>query len=94
VRLPDHAPIALANQGFFGSGDDSSIPSQGMYYRTSGNLPRVINIYEDFDYARESADILSAFLNLSSWATSNGVSYPDWYKNLPGYRNSANIYQH
>ncbi len=94
VHLPDHAPTALANPGYFGTGDDSSIPSQGRYYRTSNNLPWVINIYENFDYAKESADILSAYLNLAQWATSNGASYPDWYKNLSGYRNPANIYQH
>jgi LruC domain-containing protein len=94
VHLPDHTPTALANPGYFGTGDDSSIPSQGRYYRTSNNLPWVINIYENFDYAKESADILSAYLNLAQWATSNGASYPDWYKNLSGYRNPANIYQH
>ena len=94
VHLPDHAPTALANQAYFGTGDDSSIPSQGRYYRTSNNLPLVINIYQSFDYPKESADILSAYLNLAQWATSNGVSYPDWYQNLSGYRNAANIYQH
>jgi len=94
VHLPDHAPTALANQAYFGTGDDSSIPSQGRYYRTSNNLPWVINIYQSFDYPKESADILSAYLNLAQWATSNGVSYPDWYQNLSGYRNAANIYQH
>ena len=39
VHLPDHAPTALASQAYFGTGDDSSIPSQGRYYRTSNNLP-------------------------------------------------------
>lgn len=94
VHLPDRAPTALANQKYFGTGDDTSIPGQGRYYRTSNNLPWGISIYENFDYAKESADVLSAYLNLSQWATSSGASYPDWYRNLPGYRNPANIYQH
>ncbi|MCX6280938.1 MAG: LruC domain-containing protein [Bacteroidetes bacterium] len=94
VHLPDHVPTALANQTYLGTGDDTSIPSQSRYYKTANNLPWAINIYENFDYARESADILSAYLHLGQWATSNGASFPDWYKNLAGYRNSANIYQH
>jgi len=94
VHLPDHAPTALANQALFGHGDDSSLPEQGRYYKTANNLPWAINIYENFDYAVESADILTAYLNLAPWAKSNGVSYPDWYLNLPGYRNASNIYQH
>jgi len=94
VHLPNYAPTTLANPAFFGNGDDSSNPGQGRYYKTSNNLPWAINIYSNFDYARESADILSAYLNMAQWATSNGVSYPNWYLNLPGYRNAANIYQH
>ena len=94
VHLPDNTPTALANPAYLGTGDDSSIPSQGRYYKTSNNLPWAISIYENFDYAKESADILSAYLNLAQWATSNGFSYPDWYFNLPGYRNTSNIYQH
>ena len=94
VHLPNKAPTALANPAYFGNGDDSSDPAQGRYYKTSNNLPWAINIYESFDYPKESADILSAYLNLAQWATSNGVSYPDWYKDLPGYRNTSNIYQH
>lgn len=94
VHLPDHAPTALANPSYFGTGDDSSVPGQGRYYRTANNLPWVINIYQNFDYPRESADILSAYLFLAQWATSNGVLYPDWYVNNSGYRNAAYIYTH
>lgn len=43
---------------------------------------------------KKSADILLTYLHLGQWATSNGVSYPDWYENLAGYRNTGNIYQH
>jgi len=94
VHLPDHAITALGSTTLLGTGDDSSVPEQGRYYKTANNLPWAINIYSNFDYPREAADVLSAYLNLAQWATSNGVSYPDWYQNLPGYRNSANIYQH
>lgn len=94
VHLPDQAPTALANAAYFGTGNDSSIPGQGRYYKTSNNLPWAIGIYENFDYAVESADILTAYLRMAEWATSGGSSYPDWYKNLPGYRNQAKIYQH
>ena len=94
VHLPDRAPTVLANEAILGTGDDTSIPGQGRYYKTANNLPWAISIYENFDYAKESADILLTYLHLGQWATSNGVSYPDWYKNLSGYRNASNIYQH
>jgi len=94
VHLADHAPTALANTALLGTWDDTSIPSQGRYYRTASNLPWAINIYENFDYAKESADILSAYLKMAAWATSNGADYADWYKNLSGYRNPSNIYSH
>ncbi|MEI7490088.1 MAG: LruC domain-containing protein [Bacteroidota bacterium] len=94
VHLPDLAPTALANTAILGTGDDTSIPGSGRYYKTANNLPWAISIYENFDYAKESADILLTYLHLGQWATSNGVSYPDWYKNLSGYRNASNIYQH
>jgi LruC domain-containing protein/uncharacterized repeat protein (TIGR01451 family) len=92
VHLPNYAPTSLANTSLFGTGDDNSKPSQNRYYKTVNNLPWAINIYEKFDYPIEKTDIIQAHLHFAEWATSGGTLYPNWYQNLPGYRNTSLIY--
>ncbi len=92
VHLPDYPPTSLVNPTYFGMWDDDSQPSVGRYYKTSINLPWAINIYEQFDYPAEKVDIILAHLKFADWATSGGVLFPDWFKNLSGYRNTPNIY--
>ena len=93
VHLVDHAPTDLANVDYFGTGDDDSNPAQGRYYKTKGNLPWALNLIEHFDYPVEKVEILNAYNHFGEWAESNGVQYPDWYKDKAGYRNPENIYQ-
>ena len=92
VHLPDYAPTSLANPAYFGQADDSSNPESGRYYKTLNNLPWAINIYESFAYPKEKTDIIHTYNHFVEWAVSGGVSFPDWYKNLPGYRNTGNLY--
>ena len=93
VHLPGYAPTALADLSLFGTIDDASDLSQGITYVTENNLPWAINIYEKFDYPIEKQDIIWVHLKFVEWAESGGVLFPDWFKNLPGYRNQALIYQ-
>jgi len=93
VHLVDKAPTGLANLALFGTGADDSDFETGRYYRTQSNLPWAINIIESFDYPVEKVDITSAYLKFGEWAESDGVLFPDWYKDEPGYRNEENIYQ-
>jgi len=92
VHLPDYPPTSLANPGYFGQVQDDSNPLTGRYYKTVNNLPWAINIYESFAYPKEKVDIINTYNHFIEWATSGGTAYPNWYKNLPGYRNSGNIY--
>ena len=94
VHLTDYPPTSLADISYFGQKDDNSNPSTGRYYKTANNLPWAINITESFAYPSERNDILPAYPHLAAWALSNGVSFTDWYSNLPGYRNEALIYSH
>ena len=94
VHLPDYEPTDLAVTWQFGYADDDSDPSINRYYKTMTNLPWAINIPESFDYPIEKTVITSAHLKFAEWAESNGVLSPDWYQDLPGYRNSSNIYDH
>lgn len=92
VHLPDYLPTDLMNTSLLGTDADDSNPSAGKYFKNADNLPWAINIYESFNYPKEKVDIVNAYYHFVEWATSGGTAYPDWYKNLPGYRNSANIY--
>lgn len=92
VHLPNFEPTDLANTWQFGYADDDSKPSMGRYYKTLTNLPWAINIPESFDYPNERVVITSAHLKFAEWAESNGTLFTNWYQDLPGYRNSANIY--
>jgi LruC domain-containing protein len=55
-------------------------------------LPWAINIVERFDYPIEKVEILNAHLKFAEWAESGGQLYPDWYKDLSGYRDMTKIY--
>ncbi|MBE0649179.1 MAG: LruC domain-containing protein [Bacteroidales bacterium] len=92
IHLPDYIPTSLADPNLFGTLNDDTNPSANRYYKTATDLPWAINIPADFDYPVEYVDILLAYNHFAEWAQSGGSSYPDWYKDLPGYRNNSNIY--
>ncbi len=92
VHLPDKPPTSLADPDYFGTIDDNSNPATGRYYKTSTNLPWAINIPVKFDYTWEMVQIVYGHLKFGAWAESSGSQYSDWYKNLSGYRNPAQIY--
>lgn len=92
VHLPDYPPTALANQSLFGTLHDDTNPGEGRYYKSANNLSWAINTYESFDYPIEKQQIVEAYLKFAAWATSSGTTFEDWYKDLPGYRNSSKIY--
>lgn len=92
VHLPGYTPTTLANQAFFGSGDDATKPAKGVYYKTTGNLPFAINIPVSFSYPMERSPVNQGHLKFTDWAKSGGAVYADWYKNLNGYRLDAKIF--
>ncbi len=92
VHLPNYPPTDLADQSMFGMWDDDSNTGTGKYYLTANNLPWAIHIYESFDYPIEKQDIIWVHLKFAEWATSGGILYPNWYKDLPGFRNDNLIY--
>ena len=92
VHLPDHSPTSLADQSLFGTGDDDSNPATGKYYKTKTNLPWGISVPQKFDYTWELIEIVYGHLKFGTWAESGGTSFPDWYKDLSGYRDATQIY--
>jgi LruC domain-containing protein len=53
-----------------------------------------MNIHGTFDYPKEKHDILQAYYKLAPWAQSGGAQFPDWYQDMPGYRNAGELFQH
>ncbi len=92
IHLPGKLPTALAADSLFGKGDDRTSASNNKYYLSKDNLPWAINIPERFEYPIEKEDIINVHLKFGQWAQSAGAQYPDWYKNLSGYRNASKIY--
>ncbi len=93
VHLPDHVPTSLFDTSLFGTGDYASDPAAGKYYKTKdNNLPWAICIPKKFDYTWELVQIVYGHLKFGTWAESGGTLYPDWYENLSGYRDPAQIY--
>lgn len=92
THLPDYVPTSLANQSYFGTGDDDSNPATDRYYKTVSNLPWCLYIPEEFDYPNETSDITHGHLNMVNWVMSGGTSFTDWYRDEPGYRDEQYIY--
>lgn len=92
VHLPNYLPTDLANTSLFGTLSDASNPADNFYYMTDTRLPWALNICETFDYPLEKVEIIFAHLKFAEWAMSGGVIYPDWFKNLSGYRDNDKIY--
>ena len=93
IHLNNYAPTALADTTLFGTEADASVPGSGLYYRTSSNISWALNIPISWDYPFEEAPVNSAHLHFGDWLSTSGTSYPDWYINNTGYRNSENIYR-
>ncbi len=103
IHLADRFPTDKVDVSLLGTFDDDSDTGGDVvsvkYYKTDNNLPWGINIIQGFDYPIEKAPIgkrvptdVEAYLHFIEWASSNGEDYPDWYMNLPGYRNNELIY--
>jgi len=93
IHLPDYPPTQDADNALFGTGDDSSVVSLNRFYKSVENHPWALNIADSWDYPYENNKLTSAYLMFKDWAESSGVLYPNWYKDMPGYRNHDRIYQ-
>jgi|GEM_PF-532320 len=92
IHLPGYAPTDLADPSYYGLGDDDSNPGAGRTYVTETNLPWALHLPVRFDYPTEKTDIVTAHLKFAAWVMSGGLSFPDWYLDMPGYRNAENLY--
>ncbi len=84
-------PTSLADGSLFGTKDDASNPPVD-YYRSIDNLPWALNFPENFDYTFERDTIWQGYLKFIDWVNANGLQFPDWYTDQPGYRDASMIY--
>jgi len=93
VHLPNFAPTALANTALFGTQNDASKPTQGIYYVTKDNHPWALSFIGQWQYPVETVPVNQPYLHFFDWAGSGGASYKDWYSNTAaGYQNTQYIY--
>ena len=91
VHLSGYHPTEKVNTAYFHTQDDDTNGTT-KFYQAKNRLPWAIHIPESFKYPIEKVPINQAYLKFNQWVQSNGASYPNWYKDLRGYRNASNLY--
>ena len=88
VHIPMEAPTAKMNKSYFGTGDDCSDPSKGLYFVREGDYPFAfylhgvnISVFENtiLKRANESKRINELFPDFLEWSQSQGTKKQDWY---------------
>lgn len=92
IHLPGRRPTSLANTSYFGTHDDNTNPDSGRFYISNGNMNWALNVPYHIPYPQENSSFTQAYTRFGDWAESGGKAFPDWYKNLPGYRNQSVLY--
>ena len=92
VHLAGYSPTKLANKTLFGTLSDNTSDSKAVFYKTKNNLPYAIHLPEKFTYPVEKAAVNQGNLKFIDWASSGGMSYADWYKDLSGYKNTHYLF--
>ena len=92
AHLAGYAPTDKVDTKYFKTGVDNTIPAQGLYYKTTSNLPWGLGFNENFSYPTERTAINTAFLKFESWILSSGTANTNWYRDTVNLVNS-NIYK-
>ncbi|CAH7284990.1 conserved exported hypothetical protein [Vibrio chagasii] len=78
THLKEFSGTSDMNDTLFNSHDDSSSGSES--FKTSNNMPWVINIRDEWDHPVELVDISDAYTSFPTWVTSSGETDGEWYK--------------
>ncbi len=88
VHLPTFLPTSKA--------DMSMLTGRQLHpydkYKSIDGMMWGIMIPELFEHPYEGNVVSTAYLKFDQWALSGGTEYPDWYKDLEGYRDNTKIY--
>ena len=80
AHLAGYKPTDKADPKYFKSGFDNTDPSQGIYYKSTSNLPWALAFGDNFNYPSETNAINAAYPNFTIWSQSNGATNNNWYK--------------
>ena len=78
VHLPGYQPTSKADNSYFQTADDNTVPGQSTY-KTSKGLPWALDVPQKINYMLETIDITNGYKNFASWTESGGTTNPDWY---------------
>ncbi|OZC01554.1 LruC domain-containing protein [Rubricoccus marinus] len=92
VHLPGRQPTARADASLFGTSSDATATGTSSTYVTAEGLPWALHLPEAFVYPMERAPLDAGHLRFVSWARSGGATSPDWYRDLPGHRDTAHLF--
>ena len=88
IHLPTFSPTSKA--------DMSMLTGKQLHpfdkYKSVDGMMWGIMIPELFEHPFEGNVVSTAYLKFDQWALSGGTEYPDWYKDLEGYRDNTKIY--
>lgn len=91
LHLKNQLPTDLADPNYFGTEDDLTDITQNKTYANESNIPWSINLIHNFRFPTEATRIDKAYNYFTPWGQSNGMTYPDWYKDNSGYRNTDKL---
>jgi LruC domain-containing protein len=93
AHLAGYTPTQKVDLGYFKTGNDNTNPTQGIYYKTTTNLPWGVSFLEQFDYPAEGKVMNTAFTSFIPWVLSGGTASNNWYKDSSNMVRN-NIYRH
>lgn len=86
IHLKNYDVTSKANTTYFGTDDDTSVYVDGDCpgvncdtYHNANGVPWAIVVDTPWDHPNEGTNILTAYPDLETFATSGGVSNTDWY---------------
>lgn len=87
MHLPFCKPTKNADTSLFGTKDDKSVPSEGIYYVRNSVYPfafylanaKAADFMETILKEGENKPISTFYPEFLEWSTSNGIQNPDWY---------------
>lgn len=81
VHLPDQSPTEKFDAAaLWGLGVDGSIPEQGVYFKTTDNLPWALLMNQEWQWPLERVDLVTAYPKFADFAESAGTQEPQWYQ--------------
>lgn len=91
LHKPGHQFTSLIDLSLLGDGDDDTSPALDKYYKTTDNLPWVLEIPVEWEYPKENIEITKAYPKFKDFA--QGHSNSPWYTDTDGNKVHKHLYK-